>query len=71
MSAEAAWEVSTHPRPSVLTLISDGVVEATNADGELFGFERALAISRKPAKEIAHVAQAWGQEDDITVVTIR
>ncbi|MBL8214024.1 MAG: SpoIIE family protein phosphatase [Bryobacterales bacterium] len=71
VSAEASWEVSTHPRPSVLTLISDGVVEATNTNGELFGFERTLAISRKPAKEIALAAQAWGQEDDITVVTVR
>ncbi|MBL8214025.1 MAG: serine/threonine-protein phosphatase [Bryobacterales bacterium] len=71
VSADASWEPSTHPRPSVITMVSDGVLEATNPNGELFGFDRALAISRKPPKEIAEAAQAWGQEDDITVVTVR
>lgn len=54
-----------------LTFVSDGVVEAANAKGELFGFERTAAISEKPAAEIAEAARAWGQNDDITVVTIR
>jgi preprotein translocase subunit YajC len=54
-----------------LTLISDGVVEAMNADHQLFGFERTRAISGQSAHEIASVAQAFGQEDDITVLTIR
>ena len=53
-----------------LTFVSDGVVEATNAHGELFGFERTLAESMKAAKTIASVAKAFGQEDDITVVTL-
>ncbi len=53
------------------TLVSDGVVEAENARRELFGFERTREISMRPAKEIAEAAKAWGQNDDITVVTVR
>jgi serine phosphatase RsbU (regulator of sigma subunit) len=46
------------------------VVEARNASGELFGFERAAAISAQPVESIAHAAQAHGQEDDITVLSL-
>jgi Stage II sporulation protein E (SpoIIE) len=53
------------------TFVSDGVVEAENARRELFGFERTLEMSTKPAAEIAAAAKAWGQTDDITVVTVR
>jgi serine phosphatase RsbU (regulator of sigma subunit) len=53
------------------TLYSDGVLEAADAKGELFGFERTAAISGKSANEIAEAARAWGQNDDITVVTVR
>jgi serine phosphatase RsbU (regulator of sigma subunit) len=53
-----------------MLLVSDGVVEARNAAGELFGFERTAAISSKPAEEIAQAAQVFGQEDDITVITL-
>ena len=55
---------------SRLTFYSDGVVEAQGKSGELFGFERARAISTKPAAAIAEAAVAFGQSDDITVVTI-
>lgn len=54
-----------------LTFISDGVVEAHSGSGELFGFERAAAISHRSAEEIASVAQSFGQEDDITVLTLQ
>jgi serine phosphatase RsbU (regulator of sigma subunit) len=54
-----------------LTFLSDGVVEARNETGELFGFDRAAAISNRPAHAIAQIAQAFGQEDDITVLTLR
>ncbi len=54
-----------------LTILSDGVVEAENAGRELFGFERTREISGKSAGEIAEVAKVWGQNDDITVVTVR
>ena len=53
------------------TLVSDGVVEAENAQRELFGFDRTREISTKSAQEIAQAAKAWGQTDDITVVTVR
>jgi len=53
-----------------LTLISDGVVEAMNAAGELYGFERIRHISSQPASVIAAAAQAFGQEDDITVLKL-
>ena len=56
---------------TALTLVSDGVVEAANAKGELFGFERTAAIATLSAGDIASAARAWGQNDDITVVTVR
>ena len=55
---------------SRLTFYSDGVVEAQNPQGELFGFERAKAISMEPAAAIVEAARQFGQEDDITVVSI-
>jgi serine phosphatase RsbU (regulator of sigma subunit) len=54
----------------VLTMLSDGVVEATNPDGQLYGFDRTREISKQSAQSIASVAQAFGQEDDITVLTV-
>jgi len=53
-----------------LTFLSDGVVEAANAKGELFGFERTQQISHEPARFIAQTAQKFGQTDDITVVSL-
>lgn len=53
-----------------LTFLSDGVVEAQNAAGELFGFARTEALATKRAEEIAHAAKAFGQADDITVLTL-
>ena len=53
-----------------LTLLSDGVLEARNAHGVLFGFERTKAISTQGAAEIAMEARRYGQEDDITVLTL-
>jgi serine phosphatase RsbU (regulator of sigma subunit) len=54
-----------------VTLLSDGVLEAQNLQGELLGFDRMAALTVKPAAEIADAAQQWGQEDDITVLTVR
>jgi len=53
-----------------LSLLTDGVVEARNAAGELFGFERTAVLSGKTAEAIAQTAQAFGQDDDITVLTV-
>jgi serine phosphatase RsbU (regulator of sigma subunit) len=55
---------------SRIAFYSDGVIEAQNQQGELFGFERAQAISTQPAAAIVEAAREFGQEDDITVVTI-
>jgi hypothetical protein len=53
-----------------LTMLSDGVVEATNVRRELFGFERTQAISGQSAESIAEAARCFGQQDDITVLTL-
>ena len=37
---------------------------------ELFGFDRTREISDQPATAIAHHAQNFGQEDDITVLGV-
>jgi len=55
---------------SRLTFYSDGVVEAQNAQGELFGFARSMEISTQPAAAIVAAAKDFGQSDDITVVAI-
>jgi hypothetical protein len=64
---EASFTLNTNQR---LTLVTDGVVESRGKDGELFGFERTLAISNLPAEDIAKVAQDFGQDDDISVIAL-
>jgi hypothetical protein len=54
-----------------LLLLSDGVVEARRPTGELFGFERVHNLSNLSAFYIAEAAKSFGQEDDITVLTVR
>lgn len=66
--ASSAFEIESGDR---LTLFSDGVVEATNGNRELFGFDRARALSMQPALAIAEAAKQFGQRDDITVITIQ
>jgi sigma-B regulation protein RsbU (phosphoserine phosphatase) len=58
------------PVGAQLTLYTDGVVEARARSGELFGFDRAAALSMQPAEVIAQTAQTFGQDDDITVLTV-
>ncbi len=55
-----------------LLLLSDGVVEAQDKEGQLFGFERVNNLLRKPitAAQVAAAAQAFGQEDDISVLSV-
>jgi serine phosphatase RsbU (regulator of sigma subunit) len=55
-----------------LTLMSDGIAEAMDANGQLFGFERVheLLHTATSATEIAGAAQAFGQEDDISVISV-
>lgn len=55
-----------------LTLLSDGIVEATDANGNLFGFERIkeFLCRATSAAELATAAQKFGQQDDITVLSL-
>jgi serine phosphatase RsbU (regulator of sigma subunit) len=55
-----------------LVLISDGIVEATDAEGRLFGFERVhhLLCAAVSAAELAGAAQSFGQQDDISVISV-
>jgi len=55
-----------------LTLYTDGLLEARNTEGELFGFERVEEMLGKGASAaaLARAAQDFGQEDDITVLTV-
>jgi serine phosphatase RsbU (regulator of sigma subunit) len=59
-----------HPGDRVLFL-SDGVVEARHPSGELFGFDRVHNLSNQSAFYIADAAKTFGQEDDITILTVR
>ena len=72
MQADASYcEIGLQLSPGdMLTFLSDGVVEAQNSAGELFGFEQTAALSTSPAARIAQAAQDFGQEDDITVLTL-
>lgn len=56
-----------------LVLMSDGVIEAQDSQGKLFGFERVDAMLRRSttAREIAVAAQTFGQEDDILVLRVQ
>jgi len=54
-------------------LLTDGVAEAQDAQGRLFGFERIgeLLGSGAGGAALAAAAQDFGQEDDITVLTLK
>jgi serine phosphatase RsbU (regulator of sigma subunit) len=61
----------------VLMMMSDGIAEAQNEQGQLFGFERIgemlrAATPQEPvsAAAMATAAQNFGQEDDISVLAI-
>ena len=55
-----------------VVLASDGIVEAMDEQGHLFGFERVqeLLTSRLTAAEVATAAQNFGQQDDISVIAV-
>jgi hypothetical protein len=72
VAAETIYAESTfHLAPGQqLALLTDGVVEARDKAGALYGFERTTILSVQPAEAIAHAAEAFGQQDDITVLTL-
>ncbi|WP_158942180.1 PP2C family protein-serine/threonine phosphatase [Granulicella sp. S190] len=55
-----------------LVVISDGILEATDAHGQLFGFDRVAELLRSsaPVKALADAAQLFGQNDDISLVAV-
>jgi serine phosphatase RsbU (regulator of sigma subunit) len=53
-------------------LMSDGIAEAQDAHGRLFGFERIQAMLQEPvtAVDVATAAQNFGQQDDISLLSV-
>ena len=74
VSAQSSYEELTFrlQENETLTLYTDGIVEARNHRGELFGFERLseLLATRPEVRELVDAAEGFGQEDDITAVSI-
>jgi len=70
INPDATYSETSIPTDGTFTFVSDGVVEARAASGELLGFERTGTLTNQPAAEVAAAAQRWGQEDDITVLTV-
>ncbi len=58
------------PHGSRLTFYSDGIVEAQNLKGELFGFDRGRELATKPVAAIVDAAKQFGQQDDMTAISI-
>ena len=54
-----------------LTFLTDGVLEARDTAGQLLGFEQTAQLSSLPPEVIARAAITPGQDDDITVVSVR
>ena len=53
-----------------LVFLTDGVPEARDSTGGLLGFEGLGGLAGRSVEEIAQVAMAYGQEDDITVISV-
>ena len=66
---ELRFEIRPEDR---LSLYTDGLLEARNSGGELYGFERVnqLFAAKPSAAEAAKAAVDFGQDDDITILTL-
>lgn len=55
-----------------LVLLTDGIVEARNEQGELLGFARveAMLAAGNTAQQVVETAQQHGQNDDITALRV-
>jgi len=74
ISPDAVYEektISIHPGDH-FALYTDGLLEARSPSGELYGFDRLrILFSAKPtADEATEAAVTFGQDDDITVLTL-
>jgi serine phosphatase RsbU (regulator of sigma subunit) len=72
--ADAIYQESTMPLKAGdhLALYTDGLLEARSASGELYGFDRlqTLFAAQPDAAKATEAAVAFGQDDDITVLTL-
>ncbi|HWT65663.1 MAG TPA: PP2C family protein-serine/threonine phosphatase [Terracidiphilus sp.] len=66
---EARFQLRENDR---LVLLSDGAAEARDAHGKLFGFDRVqkMLLEGKTVEEVADAAQTFGQQDDISAITV-
>jgi serine phosphatase RsbU (regulator of sigma subunit) len=66
----------------VALFYSDGLVEAHDPEGEMFGFPRLRSLVAEHAEEVSlgdslleelysFVGESWRQEDDITLLTLK
>jgi len=53
-----------------LIFVTDGIPEARNAGGHLLGFDELARLSSLPPQAIADAAIEYGQDDDITIVSV-
>jgi serine phosphatase RsbU (regulator of sigma subunit) len=74
-------EIMLEPRDSTL-LYTDGLVEAHDPQGEMFGFPRLRALVAEQGEQrslgdllleelYSFAGEGWEQEDDITLLTLR
>ena len=74
LSDEAAYEETTRQLQvgDHLLLYTDGLLEARTAAGELYSFDRLrdLVATKPNAEQATMAAQDFGQDDDITVLTL-
>lgn len=71
--SSAYEETTVHLRPGDhFVLYTDGLLEARNSAGELFGFDRLrdLIAGRPDASQSIDAAVRFGQQDDVTVLTL-
>jgi hypothetical protein len=56
----------------LVVLLTDGIPEARNGQGAIFGFPRVESLLREGAsvKTVAEAAQQYGQNDDLTVISV-
>jgi len=74
LAADEQYEsVTIHLRAGeTLTLLTDGVLEARGPRGELYGYDRLSTLMRAQptVQQIVDAACSFGQDDDITVLSV-
>jgi hypothetical protein len=74
LAADAAYDelVFALHEGETLTFHTDGILEARNPAGELYGFERLAALvgSGRTIEQMVEEARNFGQQDDITIFRV-